>query len=117
MPTEIDKDCLPPDGSIDAGLLLLSLATERGQIRTQAEIAQACGCSRALIYLIEKQAIEKLRQRVGGIQEAGELLRDLPEERRYATRVSSQSRYKLERSRRTTPGRTTGKAMKTIYGP
>lgn len=35
---------------------------ERGRCYTQAEIAAACGCSRTIIYRIEKAAIEKLRR-------------------------------------------------------
>jgi len=52
---------LPKDGSIDAGLLMLSLVTPRGVCLTQEEIAFVCGCSRGNIWLIEKQAMEKLR--------------------------------------------------------
>jgi hypothetical protein len=50
------------DGSIEAGLYLLSLITPRGVELTQEEIAEACGCSRAMIYLIEKGAMRKLRR-------------------------------------------------------
>jgi hypothetical protein len=58
---------LPPleevrDGSIEAGLLLLSMVTPRGVELTQTEIAFVCGCSRGLIYLIEKAATRKLRR-------------------------------------------------------
>lgn len=52
----------PPDGSIDAGLLILSRITPRGVHLTQEEIAFVCGCSRAYIYLLEKTAIDKLRR-------------------------------------------------------
>ncbi len=51
------------DGGIDAGLYLLSLVTPRGVELTQEEIAEVCGCSRALIYLIEKRAIKKLKKK------------------------------------------------------
>jgi hypothetical protein len=50
------------DGSIDAGLYLLNIATPRGRTWTQEEIAEVCGCSRALIWLIEKRAMAKLRR-------------------------------------------------------
>jgi hypothetical protein len=50
------------DGSIDAGLLLLGMVTPRGVTWTQDEIAKACGCSRAYIYLLETSAREKLRR-------------------------------------------------------
>jgi hypothetical protein len=50
------------DGSIEAGLLLLSMVTPRGVELTQTEIAHVCGCSRGLIYLIEKSAVHKLRR-------------------------------------------------------
>lgn len=56
------KPDLPPDGSIDAGLLLLSLATPRGRERTLGEIATACGCLKQKIYYIEQQALKKIRR-------------------------------------------------------
>lgn len=52
---------LPKDGSVEAGLLLLSLVTPRGVCRTQEEIAFVCGCSRGNIWDIEKRAMRKLR--------------------------------------------------------
>lgn len=50
-----------PNAAIDARLRLLLAETPRGVCLTQEEIAQFCGCSRALIYLIEKSALRKLR--------------------------------------------------------
>jgi hypothetical protein len=50
------------DGSVDAGLFLLSLVTPRGQIRTQKEIAEVCGCSDRMIYKIERRALKKLKE-------------------------------------------------------
>lgn len=41
--------------------IFLSIA-EPGKRYTQAQIAEVCGCSRGLIYLIEKKAIEKMRR-------------------------------------------------------
>lgn len=60
------------DGSIEAGLYLLSLITPRGVTLTQAQIADACGCSRGLIYLIEREALRKLKAALGrrGFREA-----------------------------------------------
>ena len=59
MHTKTDPDT--HDGSIDAGLSLLASITPRGVCLTQQEIADACGCSRGYIYLLEKQAIKKIR--------------------------------------------------------
>jgi len=53
---------LPPDGSIDAGLLMLLLITPRGVVRTYHEIATACGCSHTAIQKIEARALRKLQQ-------------------------------------------------------
>ena len=103
----MDESLLPEDGSIDAGLLLLSLATERGERRTRAEIAEACGCSQALIYLIEKKAIEKLRRRAQGMLEA------IQHERSYARVVSHNKR---EPKARTLPARMVGRSTRTLYG-
>lgn len=50
------------DGSIDAGLYILEKVTPRGVRLTQEEIAFVCGCSKGYIYLLEKQAREKLRR-------------------------------------------------------
>lgn len=57
-----DREQMPIDGSIDAGLLLLSLVTPRGKERTLREIAEACGVRHQTIYHIEQQAIKKLRK-------------------------------------------------------
>jgi hypothetical protein len=51
------------DGSVDAGLFLLEAVTPPGRTRTVDEIAFVCGCSRALIWQIEKRAKEKLRRK------------------------------------------------------
>lgn len=59
----VRKD-LPPDGSVEAGLLLLSLVTPRGVCLTQEEIAFVCGCTRGNIWDIEKRAMRKLRSGV-----------------------------------------------------
>lgn len=60
--TTTTTTAMPPDGSIDAGLLLLNAVRAPGAVLTQQEIADACGCSRGYIYLLEKQALEKIRQ-------------------------------------------------------
>lgn len=52
------------DGSIEAGLHCLSMVSKPGQTFTQGEIAQACGCSRTLIYLTEQRALKKIRERL-----------------------------------------------------
>lgn len=49
------------DGSVDAGLLLLELATPRGVERTQDEIAFVCGCSKQNIQGIEYRALKKIK--------------------------------------------------------
>ena len=49
------------DGSIDAGLFLLDLATERGNERTQGEIAYVCGCTLQNIQYYERSALKKIK--------------------------------------------------------
>ena len=48
---------------IDLGLAILETIAEPGQRFTQDEIASVCGCSTAYIYLIERRALQKLRNR------------------------------------------------------
>lgn len=48
------------DGSIDAGLELLFLATPRGGERSLEEIAFVCGCSASTIEKIQTKAMRKL---------------------------------------------------------
>lgn len=48
------------DGSIDAGLYLLMLATPRGVTRTRDEIAFVCGCHPTMIDKIQTRAMRKL---------------------------------------------------------
>jgi len=52
------------DGSIDAGLYLLSMMAEPGQQFTHTDISIACGCHRGYISLIEKAALRKLRRKL-----------------------------------------------------
>jgi hypothetical protein len=50
------------DGGIDAGLLMLALyAAQTGRQFTYREIAFVCGWDRSSVYLLEKQAVRKLR--------------------------------------------------------
>lgn len=48
---------------IDRGLNQLLRETPRGIPLTRPVIAERCGCTAEYIYLIEKKAINKLRQR------------------------------------------------------
>jgi len=58
------KHELPKDGSVEAGLLLLSLVTPRGVCLTLEEIAYVCGCTRGNVWDIERRALRKLRSGV-----------------------------------------------------
>lgn len=49
------------DGSIDAGLALLLLATPRGIERSQEEIAFVCGCTLQNIQGYEYRALKKIK--------------------------------------------------------
>ena len=51
------------DGSIDAGLYLLSLAAPRDIELSLADIAFVCGCSPTVIKRLEASAIRKLKRR------------------------------------------------------
>jgi hypothetical protein len=64
---------LPPDGSIDAGLLVLEMITPYGETWTQEDIAQVCGCSRGYIWLLEKQARAKMRRRFQELRDRGDI--------------------------------------------
>lgn len=52
------------DGSIEAGLLCLSLWLCRhpGVTLTRREIAYVCGCSDSLIYALEQTALKRIRK-------------------------------------------------------
>lgn len=55
---------LSPDrGRIDLGLDLAAHHLHFGQTLTHQQIADWCGCSRGLIYMIEKKALRKLRRK------------------------------------------------------
>jgi hypothetical protein len=62
--------CELRDGSIDAGLYLLDI-TGKGKFMTDREIAFVCGCSRQLVWQIERAAIAKLASalRLQGLRE------------------------------------------------
>ncbi len=56
------KEPLPEDGSIDAGLLLLSMVKPpEGKVWSLYDIATACGTNHERIRWIEKQALKKMR--------------------------------------------------------
>lgn len=59
------------DGSIDAGLYLLCLATPRGIERSQKEIAFVCGCTMQNIQAIEYKALRKLRAAFNDLRSQG----------------------------------------------
>lgn len=50
---------------IDLGLAISGLTLRFGETRTLEEIAAYCGCSRQGVALIEKRALQKVRQRLG----------------------------------------------------
>ncbi len=45
---------------IDLSLSICCIIKQEGQTLTQAELADICGCSRSLIYSIEKSARKKI---------------------------------------------------------
>ncbi|MEN3329105.1 MAG: hypothetical protein V7638_3912 [Acidobacteriota bacterium] len=61
------------DGSIDAGLILLAEISPPGKQWSQAEIAEACGCSRGQIWSIESRALAKLRKRLERLRHEGRI--------------------------------------------
>lgn len=69
----LNENDLPADGTIDAGLLVLEMITPRGETWTQEDIAHVCGCSRGYIWLLEKQARAKMRQRLQELRENGDI--------------------------------------------
>lgn len=52
------------DGGLDAGLECLAAAAKPGQRFSHRQIAFVCGCSRSWIFLIEKRAMKKIRERL-----------------------------------------------------
>lgn len=59
----IDADAKTPQeksARIDLGLALLSMASLPGKQFTRYDIAVWCGCTNALIYLVEIKALKKL---------------------------------------------------------
>lgn len=51
------------DGSIDAGLYVLSLITPRGIELGREEIAEVCGCNQSYIRAVEQKAMAKLKRK------------------------------------------------------
>jgi transcriptional regulator len=72
MATGENNQRIPADGTIDAGLLVLEMITPHGETWTQQDIADACGCSRGYIWLLEKQARAKMRLRLQELRERGD---------------------------------------------
>ena len=59
------REMAPLKPDIDVGLALLSVLAIPGVPLTQDDIAAWCGCSRSMIYAIEKKALRNLRCRLG----------------------------------------------------
>jgi len=55
------EKCAPKGERIDLGLAILSAVALPNVRYTQNEIAAWAGCSRGMIYLIERNALKKLR--------------------------------------------------------
>lgn len=51
---------IPEDGSIDAGLEILSRVMPYGISLSTGDIAKVCGCSKSYIQEIERRAMQKL---------------------------------------------------------
>lgn len=49
---------------MEVGLAVLATLVKPGQSVSHRAIAEVCGCSRGLIFLIEKQALKKVRERL-----------------------------------------------------
>jgi len=49
------------------------MITPRGETWTQEDIAKICGCSRGYIWLLEKQARAKMRQRFQELRDQGDI--------------------------------------------
>ena len=60
---------------IDLNMEVFETVRAPGYCYTQEEIAEAWGCSRALIYVREKRALAKLRARVAARPELADALR------------------------------------------
>lgn len=65
MPQQKPDAVSAPPRDIGAALARLLAETPRGVTLTQEEIAGACGCSRGYIWLVEKEAMAKLRKQPG----------------------------------------------------
>lgn len=65
---------------IDLGLALLSVVRHPGECLTQQDVAAWCGCSRQRIEQIEKQALRKIRRRLGLATKDDGLWRELMNE-------------------------------------
>lgn len=65
--------------SIDLGLAISGALLEPGEKRSHREIASFCGCHWNYIWLLEQQALKKLRKRLigGSKRELGDQLMDL----------------------------------------
>jgi len=57
-----DKQELPPDGSIDAGLLMINLLFPDGCPYSYEEIGFICGCSRSNIWQYEQNGLKKIKR-------------------------------------------------------
>ncbi len=55
---------MKPNPHIDAALDVTRRHMRPGDVITQADLAEICGCSRGFIFLIEQQALRKLREAV-----------------------------------------------------
>jgi len=73
MATGENYEGIPADGTIDAGLYVLEKITPHGETWTQQDIADACGCSRGYIWLLEKQARAKMRRRFQELRDQGDI--------------------------------------------
>lgn len=49
---------------IDLGIAVLATIVKPGQFVNQQTIADVCGCSKQRIFLIEKKALAKVRERL-----------------------------------------------------
>lgn len=73
---------------IDLGLAIIAALRHPGECLTQQDIAAWCGCTRQRIEQIEKQALRKIRRRLGLATKDDGLWRELMNEMFNRRRVA-----------------------------
>lgn len=100
-----------PRAEIDLHLAVAATVSPRGQVWSDTELAEFCGCHHSLIQQVQASAFRKLRLSPSLKKLFGEMLRDVPRDTRRRRRAVSSDSIRLRHASRHYDGKISTEAV------